>query len=155
LPARPGEVSAEAGEYLERELTMVERIIQLRSGPAFAHCNLDAVIELVRRSREVRFEAGQTIFEIGDPSTFSLGVDYGLVSCHAASGESVEVGKGFAMGVMDFLAQQPRSYGAVAKTRVTAFRIEAAVFMSVLESHFDMATHLQTLISKQLLEQPS
>ncbi|MBT8493847.1 MAG: cyclic nucleotide-binding domain-containing protein [Deltaproteobacteria bacterium] len=153
LPVGPErKLVAAAGEYRERELTMVERIIQLRQGPVFSQCNLDAVIELVRRSREVRFEPGDTIFEVGDPSTFSFGIDYGIVRCSSANGDSVDVGYGFAMGVMDSFAQQPRSYRAVAQTKVVGFRIDSAVFMSVLESYFELAIGLQIGISRQLLD---
>ena len=99
----------------------------------------------------MRYEQGATLWSSGDPTTFSVGLDYGVIRCSAPDGAETEVGAGFAIGVMDGFAQQPRAYTATAATPIVGFRIDVSVFMSVLESHLDLAMDMQAQLSRELL----
>ncbi len=143
LPVRPERAApVELGEYAERSETLVERILEISKTPLFAKCNVEAVVDIARRSREVRVEPGHVFWEVGDPPDFNLRVKYGCVRCENAKGEHVEVGSGFVLGALDPLGDLPRSYRAVAKTKIIAFIGEKNSFLSALETHHDVAMEL-------------
>ena len=66
--------------------------------PLFAGASLEAAIEILRHAVGVRHPAGAILWRVGDPSTFTLRIDYGRVRCTNAAGRSVDVGAGFMTG---------------------------------------------------------
>ena len=89
LPADPDRPPAvELGTWRDRQPTLVERLLAAQAVPLFANANFDAVIELVRNQREVRFAAGDVLWSAGEPSTFSLRIEYGRVHCASPAGRS-------------------------------------------------------------------
>lgn len=153
LPTGPGADSeVSAGEARDRPLTFVERVIEMRSAPLFRGCNLDAVIEMVRPSREVRGTAGDVLWRIGQPPHFYVRIDYGIMRCSAPDGRSVRVGAGQVLGAMDTLSTEPRAYDVVAETDYGLLRIEHETMLAVLEAHHKLAMNLQAVLSGILLQ---
>jgi hypothetical protein len=113
LPVKPERAKPpELGVYPARDATLVERIITLQSTPGpFSSANMDAIIEICRRMTVMRVEAGHTFFNIGEPSSFSIRINYGHLRCTAESGEHVDVGAGMVLGALDAWA------GGRARTR--------------------------------------
>lgn len=149
LPPDDGE--AGVGEWRDRALTVVERVLLIRRTPLLGAAHLDAIAELARRSEEVRIPAGETVWKVGDTGSFSLRIDYGKVRCSNDKGESVVVAAGSVIGALDSLAGAPRVYHAVAETPVIAFRIEQATQLAVLEVHPQLAAALRTNLATLLL----
>lgn len=143
LPADPSiPVLVDEGTYYVEPRSLVERMIELRSGP-FGRMNLDALVDMARHMVEVRPRAGEVLWSAGDVSTHALHIDCGRVRCTAEDGRAVEVGRGFTLGVMDLWGVRRRSYQARAETPVIAYRVEFESFLALLETHVEMG--LQTL----------
>lgn len=153
LPVRPepGRV-VDLGIYPDRDPTLVERLMTLRSQKVFKTANMDALIEICRGMKLVRVEAGHTFFAIGDPSTYSLRIGYGRVRCTAAGGESVDVGTGAVLGALDAWCGSPRSYAAVAETQVVGYQTQTENFLAVLEMHPGLALSLLKVLAASLIE---
>jgi CRP-like cAMP-binding protein len=141
----------EVGVWRDREPTVVERVLMIRNGMILATAHLDAIAELARRSVEVRFAEGETLWHIGEPTAFSLRVEFGKVKCTNAKGESVIVGAGNVIGMMDALAGIQRSYEAVALTPLITTKIETATQLAVLEAHPQMASTLRMNLARAFL----
>jgi CRP-like cAMP-binding protein len=141
------------GKPHDRELTLVERVLEMRSLPLFRRANVDAVVEFVRQGKEVRYQEGERLWSVGDPSTFQLRLDCGRVTCTAADGHSVDVGARFILGNLDSLAMTPRSYEAVATKPVIAYRTDIQGWLSVMETHHDLARGLLAIFATSLLEE--
>ncbi len=156
LPMSPsGAAPAVPGERPDRQATLVERMIQLRTrGGPFASGNMDALIELARRTTEFEVPAGHVFWEIGDPSSSSLRIIYGILRCTAADGSAVRVGTEFVLGGMDAWSLQPRSYSAIAETDVVAYRTEVEDFLEVLELQPDLAVELLRTLARALIHMP-
>ncbi len=140
------------GAWTDRPLTTVERVLVLRRAPMWAHANLDALAELAKHIEEQRVAPGTVLWEIGDEANRTIRVEYGIVSCTNAEGESVRVGAGFQLGALDSLAGQPRSYRAVTETKAILYSIAAATQMAVLEVHANLAARLRVQLSRELLQ---
>jgi CRP-like cAMP-binding protein len=153
LPMRPEHAKPpELGVYPERDPTLIDTILALRTsaGP-FMTANMDALFEVARRMSVHRYEAGQMLFDIGDPSTFSVRILYGKIRCTAASGDHVDVGSGMVLGAMDSWSALPRSYSARAETKVVAVKTPAEDFLSVLEMHPSLALGLLKGVASSLI----
>jgi CRP-like cAMP-binding protein len=153
LPARPSEApNVDPGVPRSEPRTLVERVIAMRRGPLFGRVNAEALIALVRNSREFRAEPGELLWRVGDPASFWLIVDSGRIACTSKTGERMDVGANFVLGIMDAIAQQPRSFEARSETRLVGTRIELESFLGVLEIHFDLARDFVAFLSSAVLE---
>lgn len=142
---------AEVGVWRDREPTVVERVLMIRNGMLLATAHLDAIAELARRAVEVRFAEGDTLWHVGEPASFSLRIEFGKVKCTNAKGESVIVGAGNVLGMMDALAGIQHSYEAVALTPLITTKLEAATQLAVLEAHPQMASTLRMNLARAFL----
>jgi CRP-like cAMP-binding protein len=153
LPADPdAPPAAEVGAYPTRQMTLVERVIDMRSGGIFATGSLEPVVEIARRQEQVDFAPGELLWAAGDPSTWSIRVLAGRIECTGRDGRRVVVGKGFVLGNLDALAEQARSFSARAETRVVGYRGELESMLSVIESHPGLGRELLAVLSRMLLD---
>lgn len=146
LPVHQGD-EPDIGEWRDATRTFVERIIEVRRGPFFRDTNLDAVLEFARQGYEFRGKAGDVLWDIGDPSTFWVTIDYGRVRCSRADGDSAIIGADYTLGIMDAQAGRPRSYRVEALTDYIGFRVNREVMLAILEGHFDLAKKILTAMS--------
>ncbi len=155
LPASPDRPPpVDLGEAPERPRTMVELLLDLRRGGIFRECNIDALVDVARATREIRAEPGEVFWKIGEPSTSWRRIYAGRVRCTSADGRSVDIGKSFVLGIMDALGQVPRSYEARAEAPILAYQSELEAFLAVLETHFELARDLIAVVSKAVLDTP-
>lgn len=153
LPAIPAHAPAlDLGVRRERRRTMVERLIDMRSVPVFRRGNIEGVIALTRRTQDLEVQPGHVFWERGKLAPFWVVIEYGHVRCENAGGEVLDVGGNFAIGIMDALAQRPRSYDAVAQSVVIGNRIDVSAFLAVLEAHFDLARDFVAFLSRAVLD---
>jgi CRP-like cAMP-binding protein len=148
-PDKPPEVVL--GTWRDREFTLVERLMSAQRVPMLARANFDAVIEIVRHQIEVRHAPGELLWRAGEPSSFSLRIDYGRVRCTTPAGRSVDVGSEYWIGTMDCFAGHPRSYDARAETPVIAYRADFEALLAVLDAHFDLALDFIAMLARQRL----
>lgn len=138
--AHDREVNPETGEYPEERLTLVDLIQWQRNFGPFEGVNLEAVAEVARNQREVRYPAGTVLWSQGDPSGFFLRIAYGLVRIEQEGREQAgQVGYDWSIGFMEGVAQLPRGYTAIAETEVVAIRSEMEMLLSIMEDQFELA----------------
>jgi len=147
---KPGRIVDE-GERYERPRTLVERVLQLRNG-SFAGMNLEAVIDLARNLREVRMPAGEVIWSVGEVADYSLHVYYGRLRCTAPDGRHVIIGSDFTLGVLDMWGPRRRAYSVVSETPVILARVEYEQFLTLLESHVEVAVEILRSFARAIFE---
>lgn len=153
LPADPlSEHEVEEGTFHEQPRSLVERLLELRSGP-FGYMNLEALVDLARHMREIRVEKGQVIWSVDDASTYAFHVDYGRVRCTSSDGRHVDIGHGFTIGVLDLWGSQGRAYEARAETDLIGYQVDFENFLSLLETHVEVGVDILRGFAKSLLEQ--
>lgn len=151
LPAKP-QPQGELGEYPTRDLTLVERVLELRGSPGpFANANMEATIDMCRLMETIHVEPGHLLFDLGEPSAYSLRISYGRVRCTVATGEHVDVGAGMVLGVLDAWSSQPRSYSARAETAAVVTRTSNEDALSVLEMHPTVAFRMLVGLATSLV----
>ena len=154
LPARPDRVPPfTLGEPRSQRRTLAERMIAMRTVPMFGRCNIEALISLVRTNQELRAEPGEVFWRIGENAPFWMVVEYGHIRCANAAGDVMDVGSGFVLGIMDAIAQVPRSYSARAETVVVGARVDLAAWLGVLEMHHELAREFLAFLATSVLDQ--
>jgi CRP-like cAMP-binding protein len=135
-----------------RELDLVGRIMFLRESEFFARAPINALAELSRGMAEVRFEAGQTIWTVGEPSGWVLVMLDGHLSCTTATGYRFRLGPGTPPGALEATADAPRWYTGVAETPILALHGRMEWVLDLFEDNFEMGADYLAVIAKRLLE---
>jgi len=136
--------------YPAERLDLVERLELTRRGP-FAEVNLEPLVQLARHAEELRLEPGEVLWEEGEASGFGAAIAHGVVEC--TSGErSFRMGPGSNLGLIESIGLLPRSYRAVAETRVVALEQRSEALLDVLQDNPAMTMGLLTFLSKVLLD---
>ncbi len=144
---------AEVGEYPEKSSTLIERMKFMRDAGPFADANLEAIGELCRNQREVRFQPGEVIWREGDDATFFIRVDYGLIDVvQEGRAEPGVLGHDYSLGFFESMGRLPRGYTATARTEVVATRSEVDTMLSVFEDHFTLAMNVLRILSQLAVE---
>lgn len=129
-------------DFSGRELDLVERLLFLQRGAAFDHPNMDALVQIVRLSREVGIPKGTALWESGDPSGQTYFIVTGTVRCALKDGRAFRLGSGYPMGNLESLSGHPRWYKPVMESNVLAMKMETDAFLDVIEDHFGLAKDL-------------
>jgi len=153
LPPRTDDSEVVVGTWHDRTPTLVEKMLLMRRSAVWARANLDAIAEVARHIEELRLDPGTQLWDIGEHATHSLRIEYGIIACTNARGETVRVGGGHMVGGLDALASVGHSYRAVTETKAILFRISAATQIAVLEVHPQIAARLRSELSRALLEE--
>jgi CRP-like cAMP-binding protein len=151
LPADPDSPrQIREGTYYEEPKTMVQRLIQLRSG-SFGYMNVEALIDLARHMVEVRYPAGEVLWSAGDFSTHALHIDYGRVRCTAPDGRHVDIGNDFTIGVLDIWGVRKRAYEVRTLTPVIGFHVAFESFLTLLETHVEVGLEILRGFARDLV----
>lgn len=133
-------------------MDFVERIRFLREVPVFARSSINALSELSRAMTEVRFEAGTTLWKVGEPSRSTFLIVDGSVSCEAVGrGFSFELQPGDPVGALEAMAERPRWYEPTTKTPVFALQGNIEGLLDVFEDNHEMALDYLAVIAGYLL----
>lgn len=125
--------------YPERELDLVERLVLMRKGGPYRDASLEPLVEMAKRATEVRFEPGEKLWNIGDPSDWGMHLVHGVVRCTGDDGARVfRLGPGSVVGYIETYAALPRGYEAVTETRVVGLRGDLETFFDALEDNFEL-----------------
>ena len=135
-----------------RDLDLVGRIMFLRQSEFFARASINALAELSRGMAEVRFEAGQTVWTVGEPSGWVLVILDGYLSCTTAAGYRFRVGPGTPPGGLEATAEAPRWYTGVAETPIIALHGRMEWVLDLFEDNFEMGMDYLAVLAKRLLE---
>jgi CRP-like cAMP-binding protein len=125
--------------YPEQELDLVQRLILLRKAGPYREASLDSLVELARRSVEVRFEPGEQLWEDGAVASWGMHIVHGVVRCEGQGGKRVfRLGADSVIGYIETYAGLPRGYRAVTETRVVGLRGDTEAFFDALEDNFEL-----------------
>lgn len=133
------------------QLDLVDRLLLLRRMPVFDRTSITALAELARTMAQVRFEAGTTLWHVGEPAAHLVMVCDGSVRATVPGGIEFTAGPGFPLGALEALGQRPRWYDVVAATPVVGLYGQTDVLFDLFEDNFDMAMDYLAVISRVTL----
>jgi CRP-like cAMP-binding protein len=142
----------EMGEWREREMDFVQRLIRLREGP-YAGCSLDALTSLARESCEIRYQPGDVIWNEGDEGGWGLHIASGVVRCHSdAPPRDFRMGSESVVGYLQANAQRPRAYTCVAETEIVALKADIEAAYDMIEDNLDLGMSFLSFMADMLMD---
>lgn len=110
---------------------------------------------LAKKLKSIRLEAGDVLFEKGDPGDSVFIVKSGNLKVISKDNEGTEVvlnqvGAGAVIGEMSLLDSGPRSAGVVALTEATLLALSSDDFMGVLNSQPQMGLEISRSLIQRL-----
>ncbi len=134
-----------------RPFDLLERLIMIRQGDLFAAVGLEAAVMMATSMKEVRWSAGDVLWEPGDPSGAMFMIVTGEVEAQLEGGKTFHAGPGYPLGNLESLAHHPRWYRPVAKQDIIAFRADHETFFDVMEDDFEVAEAFLHAMAKGIL----
>jgi CRP-like cAMP-binding protein len=123
-------------------LDFVERMALIRESMTFAKTRVEAVADLARDAREVRMNAGETIWHEGDPPGDTYILVSGIVECRTDEGQRFRFGPGDVIGALDGMAMEPRWFTPTIIRDMVALKISSESMYDIFEDNFDIAMDL-------------
>ena len=112
--------------------------------------------ERVERAAElIRLQAGETLFEAGDPAGAAFSVLSGRMDVITADGSVRALGAGDVIGELAMLTGQPRSATVRARRDSVLLRIAPDALDRALDEHPDTARSLVRVLASQLASPPA
>lgn len=137
--------------YPDRTLDLVQRLVLMRRGGPFENVSLNPLAELAERASEVRLDEGAVLWREGDASEYGLNLVHGVVRCTGDGGQRrFRMGPGSVLGTLETLARLPRSYEAVAETRIVALRGNMEILFDMLEDNSALGKSFLSFIARAL-----
>jgi len=137
--------------HKEREfMLIIEKMLILRSAALFAAVREEYVASAAMMATEIRLEAGQCLFQQGDPGTAMYVVASGQLEV-AVAGERVNVvGDREVVGEMAVLDPEPRSATVVALTDCVLLRITSEDLDLLLSEDVEVARGIIQILCQRL-----
>jgi CRP-like cAMP-binding protein len=123
-------------------LPQIEKVLLLRGASLFHHCNAEAVVRIASIAVERRFDAGETIYAVGDAADALYFVVSGRVSLEQPDDRSTELGPRDTFGVQEILSGRLRAARARAIEPTVALAIETDDFFDLLSHDIEIVKAL-------------
>ncbi|MGH7930134.1 MAG: cyclic nucleotide-binding domain-containing protein [Candidatus Binatia bacterium] len=122
----------------ENNLTIIEKIIFLKSVNIFEHATVEQLGRIAGLMEEVHFNPGETIFEEGEPGDACYLLLSGRVFLDRNGNTLLELKERETFGTLDVLDFHPRAVTAKAVEPVRALKLNGQEFHDLLSLDIEM-----------------
>jgi CRP/FNR family transcriptional regulator, cyclic AMP receptor protein len=122
----------------EKNLTIIEKVIFLKSVDIFEHATIEHLGRIAGLMEEVHFEPGETIFKEGEPGDALYLLLSGRVFLDRNGNTFREIKEKETFGTLDVLDFRPRSATAKAADHVRALKLNGQEFHDLLSLDIEM-----------------
>jgi CRP-like cAMP-binding protein len=120
-------------------LSLVQKIDVLRRSRGFRQANVQALVRLALLAREIRLNAGSTLFQRGEAKGLFFLVAEGVVEAvHEAPVLVARFGRGDLVCGYGALGNADNQYVATARSPAVVFSFSEEDFFDVMEEHFEL-----------------
>ncbi|MEM6958809.1 MAG: cyclic nucleotide-binding domain-containing protein [Myxococcota bacterium] len=135
----------------DRQASRVERLIALRSFPAFADFPSEELAAMARNAVIRNFRAGERLMEEGQPPREVFFVLRGEVQLEKAGLLLRTFGPRSVVGGVAALSEDPDGYACTAMADTVALVVTAEEQLEIFEEHFDVSRRVLMGIARQIL----
>ncbi len=128
---------------------LVDHLAFARRTPYFERTNLTILAELFRTARMIGLQAGQSLYEVGEPVDSIALILSGSILSEGYRLERLEAGE--LVGLWDLMTDDPRERSAIAETEARVVLLDRAHYVDLLEDHFDLACELLAILARRLI----
>lgn len=150
LPRAGYQEDVDAGSCPGQPMSLIERVVSLKNALFISQHRVEALLDLARGSREIRYRAGDRLWALGDRSPSVLHMVCGIIACETEGGAHFRFGAGGFLGAMDALTQEGRWFSARAETDAVVLSFDNDDFVDIIEDHAYMAMEMLRNVSYDL-----
>ena len=134
-------------------LSLVEKVLMLKSAPIFAGTADSVLAEVAGLVEEISFETDQVIFHKGDPGDSLYVIVSGSVKVWDGERLLNELKEGEAFGELALLDPEPRLGTVRAAEPTHLLRLDSPSFREVLDSQPEVSSAILRVVTKYLRSQ--
>jgi hypothetical protein len=131
-------------------MDLVEKVLLLKSATLFQHLSGADIEKIAGIAQECEFQAGQPVFEQGDPGDALYVVTLGQVRVHVGEKQIAVLKERDCFGEMAILDDQPRSASITAVSDVQCLSLRRDDFFFLLEDHFEIVKSIIRVLTERL-----
>jgi CRP-like cAMP-binding protein len=139
-------------EAAPRLVSMVERLLYLKSLPTLAGLPGQELAGIAERATERMFSKGSVVMREGQPVNAIYLVVDGALAIHRHGRFVSRMGPGAGVGGLGLFARDPEGAQVVAEADTLALEIDAEAMLEILEDRFPVLLHLLHDISREVVE---
>ncbi len=124
------------------ELARIERVLLLQRVKLLASCSADQILRISGITSEGTFEAGEVIYEAGEPARALYFVERGTVRLTPARPGETLVGPAQTFGVVEILSGRMRTRTAMAESETRVLAVSAEDFFDLLSNNIEIVKAL-------------
>jgi CRP-like cAMP-binding protein len=132
-----------------RELSLVERVIELAERGLFRHWNANAIFDIARTATEIRLPHGAALWNAGDPANSAFHLVKGELTCREPCAHPFNPGA--MLGMLEMLGELPCVHTPIANGDCVLLQISHEDLLAALDTHRDLAMALVAEASRRLL----
>lgn len=153
LLAQPG-MAGDAATVVRREerqedvmFSILEKTVLLKNSTLFRDISARDLYHIAQITEDVTLQAGDTLFQQGDPGSTMYIIARGEVRIHRGGTDVAVLEEGGAIGEIALLDQKPRTASATALTDVYLLAIHAEAFFRTITAHTDINRSIMQLLA--------
>lgn len=146
-------INAKEGEKLM--LSTVEKVMALKSLSFFTDTPNEVLVDVAAVLKEETIEAGEMIFEKGEPGSSVYIITEGEIRIHDGERTIAQLSENDAFGEMSILDPDPRSATATALKDSHLLRLDQEPFRELLTDHSDIAWRVMQILTQRLRQAQS
>ena len=136
----------------EKKLTTIEKVILLKSVDIFDQATVEQLGRIAGLTEEVYYQAGQTVFEEGQPGDALYFLLSGNVVLEHNGSPAAEIKANEPFGVLAALDLQPRLFTAKASGEVRALKLNAQDFHDLLSLDIELVQAVLRALCRRIRE---
>lgn len=137
---------------MEETLTLIEKTAFLKSTEMFASIPTEVLAQLAARGREIHYDAGQTIFRQGDPSSGAYMVVEGLIEIRKGRALEGVRGAGLGFGELALAEGEPHTFTAVAIEHTHVLNVSNEVFFDSMLDYPEIGVSMVRAMGQRVSE---
>ncbi len=145
--------AGQGGSQEDAMLTTIEKVLALKSASIFAETPDETLAAVAALLKEIRLQAGETVFEKGDPGDCMYIIVHGTVRVHDDAHVLGRRSDGDVFGEMALLDPEPRMASVTAAEDTLLLRLEQDALYELMDERSDVARGMIRVLCRRLREQ--
>ena len=133
-------------------MLLIEKVITLKAVEMFARTPEDVLADVAALAEEVRFKAGETIFEKGDAGESLYVIVSGEVKVHDGDLDLKHLGDKTVFGELAVLDPEPRSASITALRDSHLLRLDREAFLELMSGNMEVVRGVLSVLCDRIRE---
>lgn len=134
-----------------QQLTLIEKAFLLKKTRIFSMLELDLLLPIADKLGSITVQAGETLFDVGEPAFSMYLIVYGSILAYSERGEELGVlGSGEFFGEESIFSRTPRSYKTYVRTPAQCLTLSQSDLLTIINEYPRVCTGFLEVYTKAM-----